>query len=110
MKNIKTLVSKIKAAGLKKILAGIRDTTQERRLRRLGRTSFVKIDKEPLQEKIVFECQSDMDDNPRAIYEYMIAQGLNKSYKIVWHDGQYSVAELRNAVECKFLGYTAYID
>jgi CDP-glycerol glycerophosphotransferase (TagB/SpsB family) len=38
----------------------------------------------PLQDTIVLECESDMDDNPRAIYEYLLQQGLNRTYKIVW--------------------------
>ncbi len=45
---------------------------------------LANIQKRPLKNIIVFECESDMDDNPRAIYEYMIAQRLNRQYKMVW--------------------------
>ena len=38
----------------------------------------------PLRDAFIFECESDMDDNPRAIYEYMIKEGLNQKYKIIW--------------------------
>lgn len=42
------------------------------------------IDILPLQNTIVFECESDMDDNPRAVYEYMISRKMNYKYKLVW--------------------------
>lgn len=38
----------------------------------------------PLANYIVFECESDMEDNPRAIYEYLIQHKLNRSYRMVW--------------------------
>lgn len=38
----------------------------------------------PLKNYIVFECESDMDDNPRAIYEYFIRNNLNKKYRLIW--------------------------
>lgn len=38
----------------------------------------------PLKNTIVFECESDMDDNPRAIYEYMIKQKKYRKYRFVW--------------------------
>lgn len=38
----------------------------------------------PLRNTIILECENDMDDNPRAIYEYMLAQKMNRKYKIVW--------------------------
>lgn len=38
----------------------------------------------PLRKNIVFECESDMDDNPRAVYEYLIEQGYNKRHKLIW--------------------------
>ena len=42
------------------------------------------IAKMPLKEIIVLECESDLDDNPRAFYEYLIKKGWNKNHKIVW--------------------------
>ncbi len=38
----------------------------------------------PLKNTIVFECESDMDDNPRAIYEYMIKEKKYRKYRFVW--------------------------
>lgn len=42
------------------------------------------IEKFPLRNTIVFECESDMDDNPRAIYEYMVKAKLYRKYRLVW--------------------------
>lgn len=38
----------------------------------------------PLKDYIVFECESDMEDNPRAIYDYLINNKFNKKYHIIW--------------------------
>ena len=38
----------------------------------------------PLRNTIVFECESDMDDNPRAVYEYLIKQTKYRKYRLVW--------------------------
>ncbi|MBQ7300536.1 MAG: CDP-glycerol glycerophosphotransferase family protein [Clostridia bacterium] len=38
----------------------------------------------PLKNIMVFECESDMDDNPRALYEYMINNSYNRKIKLVW--------------------------
>ena len=38
----------------------------------------------PLRNTIVFECESDMDDNPRAVYEYMIKEKMYRKYRFVW--------------------------
>ena len=38
----------------------------------------------PLRNIIVFECESDMDDNPRAIYEYMLNEKKYRKYRFVW--------------------------
>ena len=38
----------------------------------------------PLKKNIVFESESDMDDNPRAVYEYLLDQGYNTNHKLVW--------------------------
>ena len=41
-------------------------------------------DKLPLTNSIVLECESDMDDNPRALYEYLLSIGYNNHHKIIW--------------------------
>ena len=38
----------------------------------------------PMKEQIVLECESDMDDNPRAFYEYLLEIGWNQKHRIVW--------------------------
>lgn len=38
----------------------------------------------PLKDMIVFESQSDMDDNPRAVFDYMMRTGLNQRYRLAW--------------------------
>lgn len=38
----------------------------------------------PLRNIIVFECESDLDDNPRAIYEYMLNEEKYHKYRFVW--------------------------
>lgn len=42
------------------------------------------IDCLPTREMMVFECESDMDDNPRAFYEYLLKRGWNRKHKMVW--------------------------
>lgn len=42
------------------------------------------IDYIPTKEMVVFECESDMDDNPRAFYEYLLKRRWNRKHKIVW--------------------------
>lgn len=45
-------------------------------------TAFFKLF--PLTKSIVFECESDMDDNPRAFYEYLLGVHWNEKHIIVW--------------------------
>lgn len=37
-----------------------------------------------IKDMIVLECESDMDDNPRAIYECLLKKGWNDNHKIIW--------------------------
>lgn len=43
---------------------------------------FVK--NKPLKDTIIIESHNDFDNNGGAFYEYLIANGYNKRYKIVW--------------------------
>jgi len=45
---------------------------------------FSLISKAPLIDNVVFECESDMQDNPRAFYEYLIKKEYNLKHKIIW--------------------------
>lgn len=38
----------------------------------------------PIGESVVFECESDMDDNPMAFYKFLIEKGINKKRKLIW--------------------------
>lgn len=38
----------------------------------------------PIRDSIVFECESDMDDNPRALYEYLLKIRFNRKHKFIW--------------------------
>lgn len=38
----------------------------------------------PLRNIIMFESVPSMSDNPKAVFDEMIARGLNKKYKFVW--------------------------
>lgn len=38
----------------------------------------------PIQNKIVLECESDMEDNPMAFFEYLLSVGWNEKNKIIW--------------------------
>lgn len=40
--------------------------------------------KKPLQDVIVIESHNDFDSNGGAFYDYLILNGYNKKYKIVW--------------------------
>ena len=33
---------------------------------------------------IVLECESDMQDNPRTFFEYLLREKVNNSYKLIW--------------------------
>ena len=37
-----------------------------------------------IKEMVVLECESDMDDNPRAIYECLLCHKWNDKHKIIW--------------------------
>ena len=38
----------------------------------------------PLKSNIVFECESDMSDNPYVFYQYLLQQKYNKKHKLIW--------------------------
>lgn len=38
----------------------------------------------PLQDVIILESHNDFDSNGGAFYDYLIENGYNKKYKIVW--------------------------
>ena len=44
----------------------------------------------PIKKNIVLECESDMDDNPRAFYEYLLKIGYNKVYKTLKQGGVFA--------------------
>lgn len=53
----------------------------------------------PLKDAIVFECESDMDDNPRAFYEYLIQKHYNEKYRMIWIVKNTAFCERRHKCE-----------
>ena len=43
-----------------------------------------KLHKKSKANHILFEAETDFSGNPRALYDYMIAEGYNHKYKITW--------------------------
>ena len=84
MKKLSQIRDFIQRNGIKKACRTFFDVLQEKRLERIKQKRFPVIDRFPIENKIIFECQSDMDDNPRAIYEYMLEQGMNEQYQMIW--------------------------
>lgn len=80
MNCIKRFFKKIKNEGFKKALMLL----YEMLLSRIFYFLLKLEDKIPLKNIIVFECESDMDDNPRAVYEYMIKEKMYRKYRFVW--------------------------
>lgn len=81
---IKKLIRRIKENGLKATLVhyyNLIATLFINNTRKFAKNAKFFL---PLRNYIVFECESDMDDNPRAVYEYMIKNNYNKKYKLVW--------------------------
>ena len=54
----------------------------------------------PLQNKIVIESHNDFDCNGGAFYNYLIDNGYNKKYKIVWLVRRKVEKKLPDNVEC----------
>ena len=52
-----------------------------RGLLRLFLSVFKRI---PLTNTIVFECESDMADNPFAFFSFLVKNGFHECHKIVW--------------------------
>ena len=46
---------------------------------------------EVAEDLIVFRSSLDYSDNARVLFDYMMAQGLNRKYRIVW-----AVADIEN--------------
>ncbi len=42
------------------------------------------VKKMPITNVLVFECESDMQDNARALYEYLCDKKYNNQYRMVW--------------------------
>ena len=88
MNTISKVISRFKRDGFNKanahyikLLKGVCDCFLEKKLLPL---IFQLERKLPVKEYIVFECENDMDDNPRAVYEYLLKTGWNKKHKLVW--------------------------
>lgn len=85
MEKISSLFSKIKDKGIKHIIT---ETIPEIMCDKLDKyvTAIVKriyINK-PIKNVIILESHNDFDSNGGAFYEYLLQNGYNKRYKIVW--------------------------
>ncbi len=45
---------------------------------------FFFLERLPLRNIIIFESVPNLSDNPRAVFDEMIARGMNKKYKFIW--------------------------
>ena len=50
----------------------------------LEKIVYILTKNKPLQDKILIESHNDFDCNGGAFYDYLIKEGYNKKYKIVW--------------------------
>ena len=50
----------------------------------LEKVVYIFTKNKPLQDKILIESHNDFDCNGGAFYDYLIKEGYNKKYKIVW--------------------------
>lgn len=62
-----------------------------------------------LKKIILFESNPDYTDNAKALFDYMIKQGVNKKYKLVWFikkDSNFDDVHIENVEFVKFFGLT----
>ena len=57
----------------------------------------------PLSDIIIFESEGDFCDNARALYEYMVDNGYNEKYKLVWIVGSPDKYKKHLASNVKFI-------
>ena len=85
MSKIKEIVIKIRKKGFKHIYSEtipwlFYDKFDEP-LGKIVKKIYIKM---PLQDVIILESHNDFDSNGGAFYDYLIENGYNKKYKIVW--------------------------
>lgn len=83
---LKKIIKRLKETGLKATCRRAVETLNNIRQQQKAKHAV----KQPikfrtiLKNYIVFECESDMDDNPRAVYDYLIKNNYNNKYKLIW--------------------------
>ncbi len=75
------LISYIKENGIRGTIEAIFQYQIDKYILKIIRVLFRK---RPLQDIIVIESHNDFDCNGGAFYSYLIREGYNKKYKIVW--------------------------
>lgn len=53
----------------------------------------------PIQDVMIFESHSDFCDNSRTLFDYMISQGFNQKYRMIWlveHPEQFKEMKIPN--------------
>lgn len=99
MNKLLEYISKIRKHGIKESLDILWKRKIDIALQRLM-LQFVK--KNPLKNTIIIASHNDFDTNGGAFYDYLIAHGYNKKYKIVWlcKNLEYIPEELPENVVC----------
>lgn len=57
----------------------------------------------PIRDTVVFESEGDFCDNARALYEYMLAEGLEQEHRIVWFVSAPEAFKARERAHVRFL-------
>lgn len=85
MKNISSIISKIKNKGMKHIVTEsipwIICDKLDTPLNYILKKIFLK---KPVQDVIIIESHNDFDSNGGAFFDYLISNNYNRKYKIVW--------------------------
>ena len=80
-----SFLNKIKTKGIKQIIGATIPYYIQCAFEPIIKNITLKIYKnKPLQDIIVIESHNDFDSNGGAFYEYLLKEGFNKKYKIVW--------------------------
>lgn len=85
MSAVSSLIRKIRNKGVKHIIMHtLPYKINEKIMDLVSCIGYRLYSKKPLQDVIIIESHNDFDSNGGAYYEYLIANGYNKTYKIVW--------------------------
>ena len=81
IERIKSFANKIKHQGFSYVVSNSLSWHTDKMLMSMLRPLFIRV---RLKDIIVLESHNDFDSNGGAFYDYLIKNGYNKKYKIVW--------------------------